>query len=72
MTGCCHSSSQMAVSSCIEAEKWTSGGVIWDSHNAAVLKRVLYRGCYCALTTAVILNILTPDLARGTSHFIAR
>ncbi|GJN92515.1 hypothetical protein Rhopal_005545-T1 [Rhodotorula paludigena] len=29
------------------------------------------RGCYCALTVAVLLNILTPDLARNTSSFIA-
>lgn len=30
-----------------------------------------YSGCYCALTVAVLLNILTPDLARNTSSFIA-
>ncbi|EMS18134.1 Farnesyltransferase subunit beta [Rhodotorula toruloides] len=29
------------------------------------------RGCYCALTAAVLLNILTPDLASGTASFIA-
>ncbi|GAA6038442.1 hypothetical protein JCM8097_007654 [Rhodosporidiobolus ruineniae] len=29
------------------------------------------RGCYCALTIATLLNILTPDLAAGTSSFIA-
>ncbi|BGP50200.1 CAAX farnesyltransferase (FTase) subunit beta [Rhodotorula kratochvilovae] len=29
------------------------------------------RGCYCALTVAVLLNILTPDLAAGTASFIA-
>lgn len=28
-------------------------------------------GCYCALTAAVLLNILTPDLASGTASFIA-
>ena len=32
----------------------------------------LCRGCYCGLTVAVLLNILTPDLARGTFDFIAR
>lgn len=31
---------------------------------------VFRRGCYCALTTAVLLNILTPDLASGTSNFV--
>lgn len=30
------------------------------------------RGCYCGLTVAVLLNILTPDLTRGTFDFIAR
>ncbi|GAA5820039.1 hypothetical protein JCM10212_004985 [Sporobolomyces blumeae] len=29
------------------------------------------RGCYCALTVATLLNILTPDLAEGTADFIA-
>ncbi|TNY17455.1 Farnesyltransferase subunit beta [Rhodotorula diobovata] len=29
------------------------------------------RGCYCALTVATLLNILTPDLAAGTASFIA-
>ncbi|BGP18371.1 hypothetical protein JCM10213_000370 [Rhodosporidiobolus nylandii] len=29
------------------------------------------RGCYCALTVATLLNILTPDLASGTPSFIA-
>ncbi|KAM0790563.1 hypothetical protein ACM66B_004432 [Microbotryomycetes sp. NB124-2] len=29
------------------------------------------RGCYCALVIASLLNILTPDLARNTTEFIA-
>ncbi|GAA5859441.1 hypothetical protein JCM8547_006823 [Rhodosporidiobolus lusitaniae] len=29
------------------------------------------RGAYCGLTVAVLLNILTPDLARNTPSFIA-
>ncbi|GAA5989927.1 hypothetical protein JCM11641_002813 [Rhodosporidiobolus odoratus] len=29
------------------------------------------RGCYCALTIAVLLNLLTPELASGTPSFIA-
>ncbi|GAA5893584.1 hypothetical protein JCM6882_007856 [Rhodosporidiobolus microsporus] len=29
------------------------------------------RGCYCALTIATLLNLLTPDLATSTSSFIA-
>ncbi|GAA5859481.1 hypothetical protein JCM1840_004634 [Sporobolomyces johnsonii] len=29
------------------------------------------RGCYCALTVAVLLNLLTPELARRTPEFIA-
>ncbi|ORY42982.1 Farnesyltransferase subunit beta [Leucosporidium creatinivorum] len=29
------------------------------------------RGCYCALTIATLLNILTPQLAANTSTFIA-
>ncbi|GAA5946877.1 hypothetical protein JCM3775_000934 [Rhodotorula graminis] len=29
------------------------------------------RGCYCALTVATLLNILTPDLAHNTANFIA-
>ncbi|GAA5975372.1 hypothetical protein JCM5350_006456 [Sporobolomyces pararoseus] len=29
------------------------------------------RGCYCALTVAVLLNLLTPELAEGTADFIA-
>ncbi|GAA5823346.1 hypothetical protein JCM11251_007574 [Rhodosporidiobolus azoricus] len=29
------------------------------------------RGCYCALSVATLLNLLTPTLASGTSSFIA-
>ncbi|BGP57025.1 hypothetical protein JCM8202_004538 [Rhodotorula sphaerocarpa] len=29
------------------------------------------RGCYCALTVATLLNILTPELLRGTADFVA-
>lgn len=29
------------------------------------------RGCYCCLTVATLLNMLTPELARGTDRFIA-
>ncbi|KAM0752341.1 Farnesyltransferase subunit beta, partial [Meredithblackwellia eburnea MCA 4105] len=29
------------------------------------------RGCYCCLTIATVLNILTPELAANTSSFIA-
>ncbi|KAK9704203.1 CAAX farnesyltransferase (FTase) subunit beta [Basidiobolus ranarum] len=30
------------------------------------------RGCYCALSVASLLNILTPELMDGTAEFIAR
>lgn len=30
------------------------------------------RGSYCALNTSVLLNILTPELVKGTSDFISR
>lgn len=30
-----------------------------------------FSGCYCALTVAVLLNLLTPELARDTADFIA-
>ncbi|GAA5906746.1 protein farnesyltransferase [Sporobolomyces salmoneus] len=29
------------------------------------------RGCYCALTVATLLNLLTPELVEGTADFIA-
>jgi protein farnesyltransferase subunit beta len=37
------------------------------SHNAEVDSRAIY----CLLTTATLLNILTPDLVSGTAAFIA-
>eukprot|EP01114_Cavostelium_apophysatum_P020546 TRINITY_DN6919_c0_g1_i1.p1 TRINITY_DN6919_c0_g1~~TRINITY_DN6919_c0_g1_i1.p1 ORF type:complete len:409 (+),score=40.52 TRINITY_DN6919_c0_g1_i1:70-1296(+) len=30
------------------------------------------RGCYCALTVAYLLNIMTPELVKGTAEHIAR
>lgn len=32
---------------------------------------LLHSGCYCALTVATLLNILTPDLVRNTANFLA-
>lgn len=31
-----------------------------------------FRGSYCALNTALLLDILTPELVKGTAEFIAR
>ena len=73
---CYRSNNQMVHSLCIKGERLTFGE-FHHSHLALKTHELIsnlsppHSGCYCALTVAVLLNLLTPELAEGTADFIA-
>lgn len=44
---------------------------VWSGPSTDADQSWTCSGCYCALTVATLLNILTPELLRGTADFVA-